>query len=194
MTLTVEFDLDNVKFNQRAKYLGHSHLVFQRYCPDRADVHTGPKALTGPLHKVTVEDFDWPFMVISDTGNLSWTNSQLGGSWGNFEPDMLRWLLVCCSTNVKSSLHDNRLCNRLYRVDTALCSLSHCILSYCSVINVDVVIVRLAILHRLYRSHMQSWQTVASTGRDGSSCQGARASCGVPGRAAFFSIQFHVTG
>jgi len=58
MTLTVEFDLDNVKFNQRAKYLGHSHLVFQRYCPDTADVHTGPKVLTGPLHKVTVEDFD----------------------------------------------------------------------------------------------------------------------------------------
>jgi len=49
VTLTCEHDLDRVKVNQHAKYLGHLVLKLLPKNTDRYITHTGPITLLGPL-------------------------------------------------------------------------------------------------------------------------------------------------
>jgi len=47
--LTFDFDLDMIKKNRRAKYLGQRSCS-SSHCPDtQTDTHTGPISLPGPL-------------------------------------------------------------------------------------------------------------------------------------------------
>ena len=57
MIVTFEYDLDRVKVNQHAKYLGQRSFSSKVDVYSRTDVHAGPTALPGPLNCSVINDY-----------------------------------------------------------------------------------------------------------------------------------------